>query len=1061
MRVYSATDGTPRTPPLKHPSVVSVAGFSPDGAQLLTVCADGAARAWDVTGPGRSEPAWTRGDKVLHAAFSPGGDTVATGESDHRAHLLSARDGAELRPPLQHPGEVIHVAFDRDGGLVTVCPLPTREADLLAQAWDREGRPVASGSPHARAEVSDTQATLSASALSADGTRLLTVTQSPYRRGHVTARVWAVDPGAPVGDAVTLDVDRFEDPAPAAGPRPTPGVGGVDCFAAAVAGEAGAFRVVTVAYDADFHRARARFHDPVRGTPPVELSRLEVNRPFQRPPVWLRFSPDGRLLALVAGVTGRFEPVNPTVPKGRVTVWDTVTGKELFEIDPTGFVGAEAEFDPRTLRLLIWGDTVAGAGRDRPGRVARAGRRRADRPRGGTRPVGALGDAADPDPGGRIPAHARARARAGPRGPGRVGRRRPGVAGGPAGHDVRGPPVVRPRLRRPRSRDRLRRRRAVVPARRRGTGGPLVRARQPDHSRGRARRRPVRRHGRHRRPRPRVGRGGRPRGSPPGADAAVGRGVAGRRLDRRAGRGGTVPAVAPGWSCRRRETSPADVPRAHPGAAVAGRGEPRRFLRPARRPVRHGAHLGRALAEPAGPVLRHAGPVTWAAFLGDGPRVVTGGGDGLARAWDVSPASTALSPLGPTPSSRPGATGSPPAPRRTRSTARSRRSRSTCGATTARWRSSGAMAEVMASTAVDGASFATPGGDRLVREWTALQHDNAAEFRSSPGVDDRWHNARAADAEQAGQWAAAAGHLDPLVVAHPDDWSFHARRGRARAERDDRAGAMANYTEARRLSPGPALEWLEREASEAEAVGATTPALMALDQLVAARPDDPGPLDPRTAPRGAAGQWNDAIADLTAAGARGERPFAAACDLAAARLMAGDAKAPDNIRALAGRAATGADDQAVARLLLIRPDPGRDTLELARQLARKALAAAPDDPKALATLALVEIRSGNAMAARDACNRVNQLPNKPGLRGSRQPPFAHPLRAWCSSRPARSTTPATPWNTRRSSCPGPPTPASPSSPTRPSPASSSRRPARPSPSGRPPTEHPPSLFSTV
>jgi hypothetical protein len=176
--------------------------------------------------------------------------------------------------------------------------------------------------------------------------------------------------------------------------------------------------------------------------------------------------------------------------------------------------------------------------------------------------------------------------------------------------------------------------------------------------------------------------------------------------------------------------------------------------------------------------------------------------------------------------------------------------------------------------------------------------------------------------------------------------------------------------------------------------GSTTPALLALDQLVAAHPNDPGLLARRARVRAATGAWKEAVADLKSAAAHGDHSFTTACDLAAARHLAGDTSPADEIRPLAGRAATAAEAQAAARLLLIRPDTDRDTLSLARRLADKAVAAAPEDPRALATLTLVELRAGNARAASDAVNRLTRIPARPGAgRGSREPAFAQPLRA--------------------------------------------------------------------
>jgi WD40 repeat protein len=183
-RVWSAADGHPITPPLRHHKRVFSIRFSPDGRQVITASEDGSARVWDSTtgalhavlphpepayaefspdgnfivtaarrprtdGPTSGsavlwKPNGTRlqelrhSDNVLHATFSPDGKRVATASLDRTARIWDTATGQPLTPPLQHADRLWFIRFSPDGRLVvTTC------YDGTARVWDTyTGLPV-------------------------------------------------------------------------------------------------------------------------------------------------------------------------------------------------------------------------------------------------------------------------------------------------------------------------------------------------------------------------------------------------------------------------------------------------------------------------------------------------------------------------------------------------------------------------------------------------------------------------------------------------------------------------------------------------------------------------------------------------------------------------------------------------------------------------------------------------------------------------------------------------------------------------------------------------------
>jgi hypothetical protein len=106
--------------PLRHPGIVWVAAFSPDGRTVLTASGDhvryqGEARLWRAdTGEPVGRPLRQQ-RRVQAAAFSPDGKTVLTGSWDGTARLWDAPTGVEGPELRGHTQSISAVAFGPDG----------------------------------------------------------------------------------------------------------------------------------------------------------------------------------------------------------------------------------------------------------------------------------------------------------------------------------------------------------------------------------------------------------------------------------------------------------------------------------------------------------------------------------------------------------------------------------------------------------------------------------------------------------------------------------------------------------------------------------------------------------------------------------------------------------------------------------------------------------------------------------------------------------------------------------------------------------------------------------
>jgi WD40 repeat protein len=174
VQILNAATGRPLVEPLRHPTQVSAAEFSPDGRYLVTGCAHHYltprdAYVWDVrTGKAVGRP-MRHADRIWNVAISPDSRRVATCSADRTARVWNVDTSQPATPPLRH-GDAVHaVAFSPDSRWVA-----TASADETARVWDATtGEPLTPPLRHGE-EVIAVQ-------FLADGRYLLTQTRSLVR----------------------------------------------------------------------------------------------------------------------------------------------------------------------------------------------------------------------------------------------------------------------------------------------------------------------------------------------------------------------------------------------------------------------------------------------------------------------------------------------------------------------------------------------------------------------------------------------------------------------------------------------------------------------------------------------------------------------------------------------------------------------------------------------------------------------------------------------------------------------------------------------------------------
>jgi WD40 repeat protein len=300
--------------PLFHGGEVRQARFSPDGRQVLTVRPDGAALLWDVgIVPPGSRPL-VCGDWKDQLGYSPDGRRLVAARKDGRIAVLDPVTGDRLRPFLDHGSNLEDVAWSPDGRR-----LVSSGSDGWLRVWDVAAS-KAIASIKAPGAVQGVRF--------ADDGRLVTVTRQRSRSGAEAdaVQVWNPETGQPVGPPL-----RPKLPVNAVSLSPD----------GRLAVTAGGDRLRNV--------GEACLWDLATG-------RLLRTLPHAGPVAVVGLGPDGRRLVTATG-----DESGPP-EAGEARVWDTATGELLLRLRHGGPV-LQAAFSKPDGRL------VATASADRTARV--------------------------------------------------------------------------------------------------------------------------------------------------------------------------------------------------------------------------------------------------------------------------------------------------------------------------------------------------------------------------------------------------------------------------------------------------------------------------------------------------------------------------------------------------------------------------------------------------------------------------------------------------------------------------------------------------------------------
>jgi len=183
----------PETPLLRHSDRLTQASYSPDGRLVLTACADGTVRLWDLAAGRLAVAPLEHDDLVTCAAFDPKGQLAVTGSDDRIARKWDVASGRSEAPPLVHASPVRYAAFSADGRVLTTAEDNARDRGQ-ACVWD----PATGRIQFERATMQQVQGVLPHDRavrrawFSGDGRLLVTLNQSG------ACQVWDTLAGQPV-----------------------------------------------------------------------------------------------------------------------------------------------------------------------------------------------------------------------------------------------------------------------------------------------------------------------------------------------------------------------------------------------------------------------------------------------------------------------------------------------------------------------------------------------------------------------------------------------------------------------------------------------------------------------------------------------------------------------------------------------------------------------------------------------------------------------------------------------------------------------------------------------
>jgi WD40 repeat protein/serine/threonine protein kinase/tetratricopeptide (TPR) repeat protein len=207
------------------------------------------------------------------------------------------------------------------------------------------------------------------------------------------------------------------------------------------------------------------------------------------------------------------------------------------------------------------------------------------------------------------------------------------------------------------------------------------------------------------------------------------------------------------------------------------------------------------------PPLRHDGTVLQARFSSEGKRVATASIDQTARVWDAESGQTLTPPLQ-----------HPWSVRQVRFTADGRTLLTTSSAgtvwswdlptTTRAIEDLVQLAQLLSGSRIDEHRGIMPLESSELKEmWNALRQTQSDFFHFSAEHVTAWHRQTAEECGRGGHWSAALWHLDRLIQEEPDNWLYHARRGRVQAEMGHWAEASADFAEVVRRDAEDVEAW--------------------------------------------------------------------------------------------------------------------------------------------------------------------------------------------------------------------------------------------------------------
>jgi WD40 repeat protein len=118
VRLWDAAGGAEELVLEGHGRGVLAAGYSADGARIVSVFHDGTVRVWDATSGAQLLVLEGHGGLVLAAGYSPDGARIVSGSSDGTVRVWDATSGSELLVLEGHGAGVYAAGFSPDGARI-------------------------------------------------------------------------------------------------------------------------------------------------------------------------------------------------------------------------------------------------------------------------------------------------------------------------------------------------------------------------------------------------------------------------------------------------------------------------------------------------------------------------------------------------------------------------------------------------------------------------------------------------------------------------------------------------------------------------------------------------------------------------------------------------------------------------------------------------------------------------------------------------------------------------------------------------------------------------------